>query len=847
LPDGITREIARLMKRKILCAAGTGMLLMVLLAAGLAGWLVYRAHNSLPELDGLVTHPSLKGEARVVRDDWGVPHITAENEPDACFALGYAMAQDRLFQMELLRILARGELASVLGPPLVKVDRVIRSFLLRPRSEAWYARNRDSVPPELLAAAEAFLAGLNHALEVAPAPFEYSVLGLEKRPFTLPDMLTVAAILPISFADGIRGDALNTMLSEKYPDMDVGALFPGYSLCVPATIMESLDEAEAWLEEKKQQEKPGVTPLSQRREKEEENLEEALGEMMDVLRGVSSRFGPQLGSNSWVVGPSKTASGKPILANDPHVGFTNPGIWYEAHIRYEDTEVYGYYLPLIPFPLLGHNRRHAWGLTMFANDDVDMYRETFHPDDPAKVMYKGEWTDVRFEKGVIPVRFGPDAEYTIRVTPHGPVITDLFRLLAGYAGPEISLSWVWQHLEYTDIQGLYRLLHADSLESFEAGAALFTSPGINISYAGAEDNIAWWAAGRIVIRPDHVNPKELLDGASGRDEILGYVPFEQNPHLINPPWDYIVTANNKSTVKPVGPAADLAGYWQPDDRARRIEEVIESRDDWTLEAMKALQFDDLSIPARDLKKVITAIAGSMEEPLPLEKKAVAILQEWDGRHGLDSRGATIFRRTCDFILDLALRDELGENGLRLYTSLGDSWNFMKAFIGNPDAPFWDNIGTPEKESRETIVRRAFRNAIAGLADHLGPDPDTWTWQRINTMEFKHPFGYLPGPGRLLNIGPFPSTGYHHVVNNMIAMNGVFPYEIVAGPSTRRLIDYGDVTHSLTILPTGNSGHFLSPHYDDQAALFMRGQYREVRFTPEQIEAHKKHELLFRKP
>ncbi|MCC6699680.1 MAG: penicillin acylase family protein [Candidatus Hydrogenedentes bacterium] len=815
------------------------LIVLVAAAVTLTAALVYLARTRLPNLDGTVASGQLHGEVSIIRDAAGVPHITAETETDAYFALGYCMAQDRLFQMELMRRLARGELAEVLGPPLVKVDRAVRAFRLRAKAEEYFA-HPENTPPEVLAVIEAYVAGVNAFIADGPLPFELTVLQAGVRPFTAVDCLSVAAILPITFADGIRGDPLVTMLKERHPDMDIDALFPGYSLDVPVTIMESLEEAKAYLEHGESQE-----PQAEDRVQRLLARDHAVREWVGMFTAIAQRFGPAMGSNSFVLGPSRTASGMPILGNDPHIAFTNPGIWYEAHLQYGDFENYGFHLPPIPVPLLGHNRQRGWALTMSTIDDVDFYVERFDPDDPGRVMYKGEWTPVETVVETIRVRFADDVTCNVRVTPHGPIINDFLSAYHGYDGDPVSLSWVWQHVDYTDITAFYRMGHARTSEEFEQAVALITSPGMNISYADADGTIAWWAAGKIPIRPPHVNSKQMLDGASGEDEMLGYLPFDQNPRLMNPDCGYIVTANNKPTVKPIGSVEDVIGYWQPEDRAGRLEELLSQRSDWTVEQLKAVQLDDTGYAAQDvLEELLAVLEPETESFHAREQDALRRLQSWDLRHDVDSVGATLYEHLCGAVLRRALEDETGADNFHTYSTLADHWNFFKHFVGDSASPFWDDVSTGPRESRDEIIAAAFRGEVASLAKRFGGNVDTWTWGRAHTMTFEHPFGRLPLLGGIFDIGPFPSAGGAQVVNNMLYHFGQDSYDVIAGPSTRRLIDFAAPDQSLTILPTGNSGNFMSPNYADQAGRFMAGEYRQALLNGVDIQAQKVHELRF---
>jgi len=828
------------MYRKVLLAGVAGVLIVAV--AG-ALWLSWRVQASVPAMDGEIRHAALAGPVTVRRDDWGVPHIQAEHEADAYFALGYVMAQDRLFQMEIMRRLAKGELAEVFGSRALEADKVLRTFRLRALAEAYFERN-NGLHPELEAVAEAFCAGINHFQETGPKPWEFSLLRIPMKPFTPVDSLAVAAILPITFSYGPRQDPMFSILEEKYPDIDMNLLFPGYSQSIPVTIMETLDEAEAIL----QQETEAATADEPAEEAEVEAEEEDFAAVRAWVAGIhriAEALGLHMGSNSWVVGPQHTASGGAILANDPHIGFTNPSIWYEAHMQYGDFQNYGYHLPAIPIALLGHNADRGWGLTMFANDDVDIYRETLHPEGIDQVMYRGEWTDLIIEEEIINVRFGKPVAHQVRSTPHGPLVTDILTRFMDYEGPDASLFWVWQHVEYTDLQSFYEMGHARDYQSFKQAVQGVTSPGVNISYADKFGNIAWWAAGKLPIRPPHVNSKRMLDGASGNDDILGYLPFEENPHLLNPASGFIATANNQPTLQPLGPIARVEGYWQPDDRARRITELlergIENGAKWTLDDFQVMQMDDMVPTAGPF---IDILADALRDADLTEREAEAweMLRDWDRRTAVDRTGATIFFYFTDQLLEDLLLEVLGEELYFFYGTLGDAWNFLKYCIEDEACPFWNRPATPEAETRQERLVEVFRGTVARLERDLGSQAEEWTWGRVHTVTFTHPIGYVPFVGRFVNIGPFPTPGAADTVNNMLSPRGRFNYGVIGGPATRRLIDFAEPEYSYTILPTGNSGHLASPHYDDQAEMFVNGEYREVRFTEDQIGRHTVHTL-----
>lgn len=793
-----------------------------------------------PVYDGnLEVKERVSSRVTVKRDDNGVPHIYAENEKDAWFALGYVMAQDRLFQMDFYRRLSQGRLAELIGPPAVKYDRILRTLRLRKYAEEIIEKYSAELSP-VRESFESFLKGVNTFIEKDILPPEFVILHYRPEPFTFVDCLTSAMIMPVTFADGIRQDLVNLYLKLKYPEDDYSVLSCGYHRESPVTIMETINEAEEYLKSQgRDLSNWGLPSASLFSPVQRENLARNIEEFMSGWQDIVEFLGVHLGSNSWVVSGARTRSGMPILANDPHIGFLQPAVWYQAHLVYGDYDLYGFYLPPIPVPLLGQNKDFAWGLTMFANDDHDLYVEILSPNEPLRVKYRGDWVPVVRETETIKVRFGSDVTFERLVTPHGVVVTWGYETLLGYRGPQVSLYWVWQHVPYTDVVAFYKMSHAKDIFSFRDGVSLITSPGINVSYVDSKGNIAWWAGGKIPIRPEHVNPKYPLDGASGKDEVLGFVPFELNPHLINPPWGYIVTANNLSTVKPVGDVKELQGYWEPSDRAYRMEELIGKRKDWTIEDMKLVQLDTFCVPGSQIMSALVPILESWKSNFSdKERKALELLEKWDFYCDVDRVGASVFFVLSDAILRNMLIDDLGEKMFEAYCSVADRWSFYKYIVKDDSSFLWDDRTTEDVvETREEIVVRAFKETVKVLSKKLGENPEDWKWGRLHTVEFKHPLGYIPFFGRLFNLGPYPCPGSYHTVNNMPYIAGIYKYDVVAGPSTRRLVDFAQPDRVLEILPTGNSGVPLSRWYGDQVERYIKGEYREARMTKEQVDSN----------
>ncbi len=801
---------------------------LTLVSAGIGIWLYTR----LPDIDGAFSGKYLHDKVTVIRDNWGIPHIEAQNGSDAYFAYGFTLAQDRLFQLELQRRASKGELAEIFGPSLLNTDKMFRTFMFRHTAEL-QLKNEKNFDPEALGLLDAFLTGVNFFIDTQKLPVEFALLGIKPEKFTRTDCLSMIAYMAYNFSFAIETDAAFSMIKAGFPDIDIDVLFPEYSLENPTSIMDS-DESP----------KPGLAPAAESQPpvtgcQPPKSLLRIAAILKDTVR-----FSPKFwGSNSWVIAPSRSESGKAILANDPHVSLSNPCVWYEAHIRYGDYENYGWNLPLLPFPMIGHNRHKAWGLTMFPNDDLDLYYETFHPHDKTQVMYKGEWVKISTLEEVIKVKGEPDVKLEIRITPHGPLITDF---LEGYSKEKpVSMYWVFHHAENPVLDVAYRMGTAKSPEDFEKAVSRLAAPGLNVSYSDHEGNIAWWAAGKIPVRPVHVNPKEILDGSSGKDEILGYLPFEENPHLMNPENGVIVTANNKPTNKPVGSVANLPGYWPPCDRASRITQVLSGREKWNIEALKKIQLDVKSYSGPEMTANIIRILeqnpNTVKDFEDIEKEAYNRLKSWDFQNDVSSAGATVFHFTCDHILKQILENKLGNKLFELYYyGTWESQNFLKAFLREGRSPFKDN-GTDIKKQ---AVVAGFKQAVKVMKETLGGNIEKWQWGKVHTIEYAHPVGEQAPLNLIFNIGPFPAPGASDVITNFAADIKNDRYESHVGPSPRRLIDYGDLGKSYAALPTGNSGNFLSPHYDDQAEMYIGGEYRTVNFTSEQIGKNKRHEMIF---
>ncbi|HDZ14223.1 MAG TPA: penicillin acylase family protein, partial [Pricia sp.] len=536
------------------------------------------------------------------------------------------------------------------------------------------------------------------------------------------------------------------------------------------------------------------------------------------------------GSNSWVISPEKTLKGKVIFANDPHIGFSQPSVWYEAHVSTPSYEKYGYHLAGVPFPLLGHDRNLAYGMTMFENDDVDFYYEENHPSDSTKYRTAKGFSDYEIISKTIIVKDSTEVQFSFKNTVHGPVMNHIADQIDG--DRPISMWWAYTQLENTAMEGLFGMSQARNIEQFQDALPKIHAPGLNIMYGDAEGNVAWWATAKLYKIPDSIYTKFVYDFGKGLPNDRQYLDFSENPQTSNPPWQYVYSANNQ----PDSIAGMLyPGYYLPENRAKRIVALLAPKNDWDAKAVRNM-INDVTSPVNtvilaNIMKDIDTESLTGEQLLLMDK-----LQYWIGNYPLTSVEATVYHRWVYFLLVKTFRDELGQDQ---FDDLMDT-HLIKRLIAplssTETSVWWDDIGTKDIiETKKDIVNSAFKSAWENLESNFGENPTDWTWNRVHTLEHGHPIGQIAALRPFFNVGPFPVNGTREVINNM-----AFPYtqdgsnKVSSGPSTRRVIDFSDVENSMSILPTGQSGNPFSKHYKDQAQMFVNGEFRKMMMNEAEI-------------
>ncbi len=774
------------------------ILVLVVLTAGLVGYWFLIA--SKPQYQGEVRLKNLKNDVEVYFDAFGVPHIYAQNEPDAYFALGYVHAQDRLFQMELLRRIGAGRLAEILGPELVETDQFLRTIGLNQMAEQAAKEYLSERNKPFQVAAYAYLEGINAYMAKGETPPEFSLLSIPKEPFTPVDFYRIVGYMGFNFNTALRTDpllgAINAKLGANYlQDLIINTI--DTNTTIPTFDSDTLL----------------VKTLNQQ-----------ISSVLETLP-----IPPWIGSNSWVVSGSKTKSGYPMLANDTHIGFSQPSVWYEAHLEAPGFSFYGNHLAGFPFGLVGHTDFCAWGLTIFPNDDMDFYREKANPNNSNQVWNQDHWENLESRKEVIQVKGAESIEFEITSSRHGPIVNPVNDLIDSLEQEPVSLYWAYLEFPSKSLQTAYGMAHSRNMAAFRASVGLLESPGLNITYADREGNIAWWAVARLLKRPEHVESKVILDGASGLDDPLGWYPFESNPRSENPPEGFVYSANNQ----PDSASGVLhTGYYYPGLRGQRIIALLSQKSDWDLESFKQMIMDDRSPAYPEISAKITALLkNDLTDP---ERQMVQALQAWNGEHGLKELGPTIYYPLVHQIQRNIFEDELGPENFEVYATTQVAKRTFSMLLENDSSIWWDDIRTEEKEDRKSVINASFRQTVEKLTELLGPEVTEWHWERVHLLEHVHLVGRQKPFNLLFNVGPFSVTGGEEVINKMDFNQSSLPYFVKSGPAMRIIIDLADLENSISINPTGQSGHPLSNFYQDQAEMYRMGKFRPQHMDREKI-------------
>ncbi len=739
--------------------------------------------------------PELKSPVEVIYDDYAIPHIYAQSEEDLFYAFGFVHAQDRLFQMEILRRLADGRLSELFGEPALESDKFFRTLSFREHAKITMASTYKDPNSPFVKAAKAYVKGINHFIKNGKTPIEFTIAGIPKTEYTLEDMEIIVGYMGYTFVGAFSSEAVSTDIMNR--------LGPDYFKDLLSAWPDSLQKI----------------PV-QKSNLASQNLAQMANQLQKM--NLNLAFPPFHGSNGWVISGKKTKSGKPILANDTHIAFSQPSVWYEAHLECPTFKTYGNFLAGTPVPALGHNDLGGWGLTMFENDDADFFRETLNPKNVNQVKFKESWENINIRKETIKVKDKPDVAFEVRKTRHGYLLNGAFKNIENMKDP-IALWWVYHQFPSQHLNVFYNICKSKNVTDMAKAVAPLTSPGLNFMWGDTQGNIGWWAAGKLPIRPKHVNPQIILDGSTGLDDPQGWYDFSLNPQIVNPQRGVLYTANNQPDDMGNGL---VAGYYVPANRAKRIEELLfTTKNDWTEESVRKVIND---VKSSTYPNMINTIFENLKDN-DLNPEGIALkglLLNWDGSHNLDDTSPTVFYKLLFNIYKQGLWDELGSEVFNAFEHNFALKRATSTFLENTNSRWWDNVNTPQKETQKQIFIKALEITSFELVAQLGSDTANWKWGKVHTIEHKHPLGIIPVIGKWFNVGPIAVMGGRETINNLdFSMDSTGTYKVTYGPALRRIIDFGNPAAAQSVNPTGQSGYFMSKHYSDQAEMFAKGGKR----------------------
>jgi penicillin amidase len=760
--------------------------------------------RGLPSRFAQIALPAIERPVEILRDRWGVPHIYAESPSDLFFAQGFVHAQDRLFQMEVNRRVGSGRISEIVGPAGLPLDRVAR-FFGWPKAIQAQVEGADSLAKQTLSA---YSAGVNAYIDSQPRPPEFTLLRYSPEPWGFADTAAIGAVLAWGLSVNWETELLRMALVEVLGPEKAFDLTP-FAGEQYVSILPDLGIDEQMSDE----------------------LIKVYRSALDLLPLKTVAAAKGGGSNNWVVNGNHTASGRPILANDPHLPPTYPALWYENHLVGGDYNVTGFTMPGVPGVIIGHNERVAWGFTNAFPDIQDVYVERFHDVDSTLYEVNGEWVKAQIKEEVIRVRGQEAVVERVRYTRHGPVFSDLLI----DESRDLSIQWA-SYEDHNHMRAILEMDLASSWQGFCEGLRYWGFPSQNIVYADVDGNIGYVMPGKVPLRRQGMGLFPV-PGWNNEYEWTGWIPFSELPSSLNPDDGRIVTANNRI----VGASYPylLTGEWLPDYRARRIKQLLEENSRQILKTHARIQMDTVSLQARAFLEIVLPILEDMPVPDEILQFALRLLKQWDGDMRADLVAPTIYSGWLVHFSQLSIRMAVGvELAERLFKS-----SPPETFQADPFLEMaldlsiqWLEKGSPAWVGDiQPILLPSLRKTIQLLQREYGENPEMWLWGNLHKIQHEHPLIHIPGLGRSWEMEEIPASGDGMTINQADITPRFPPDPVKIIASCRMIMDVGEWDNSLSVLPGGQSGNPSSPHYEDGLLDWRDGRYHPFLFSRLRIE------------
>ncbi|MCA0969509.1 penicillin acylase family protein [Halobacillus litoralis] len=769
-------EDAKVKKRwwKSYWVIGAGVIILFVLAALLFvnGYI----NRTLPKVEGEISLSGLTQQVTVTRDEQGVPHIQAANPHDLFMAQGYIQAQDRLFQMELARRQASGTLSEVVGEATVDQDKYFRALGLRRAAEKSLSEYSEDSLDVLQAYADGVNAYIDQSKAARRLPPEFLLMGIEPSKWEPVDSLTVGKYMAFDLGGHWERQAFNYYLLSQFPEQQAYELFPSYPEGAP-TILPQVNK-------------------------------------VDVARSFQHAVTPNPfnGSNNWVVSGELTASKAPLLADDPHLGLATPSIWYQMHLQSPEYNVSGVIFAGIPGIILGHNDDVAWGVTNVGPDVQQLYLEKRNPDNDREFLFEDRWEEAIVHQEPIRVKDGETVDYEVVETRNGPIISEF----AEQSGEDTVMSLRWTALDATtELEAVLEINRASNWNEFEKGLEKFLAPAQNFVFASSDGTIAYKANGRI---PIYETPDDALlpmRGWEEEDQWSGYIPFDELPRTVNPEKGFVATANNKVTEDDY--KYHISHNWAQPYRYQRISEMLQERDQLTVEDFKEIQMDTYNLQAQEFLPffIENVFGGDLSET---EQTALQLLEEWDYNDQHSKPQPLLFHQWMKDLQAVLYDDFIDEGMDHLFHGKGQTTDEMLRSVREGENSVW----MEQSGGIERVVTDSFHQAVRSLSEKYGGEVADWSWGDVHAVEFTHPLSSISFLERFYNPGdPLPVDGSSVTVRAAgSGEDGLVDH----GASWRFIIDLSDQTTGHHIVGPGQSGHFRSEWYHDQLKDWVDGAY-----------------------
>ncbi|MBO0736343.1 MAG: penicillin acylase family protein [Alphaproteobacteria bacterium] len=739
----------------------------------LGGGFYLYLRSALPQTEGRIVLSGPKAEIRIARDKDGVPLIVAQDDEDAVFGLGFVHAQERLFQMELQRRYGAGRLAEIFGPQAVGIDRQMRVLGLYRAAEAALP----FLSPQMKRMLDAYSAGVNAYLSShrGALPPEFVLLGFAPGPWRPADSLVWGKLMALQLGGNYRGELLRARMARSISAADLAFLYPQYPPDAPTTLAE-------------------LRPVYRRL---------ALDQLYQALPPL---VGPNYASNNWVVDGRHSASGKPLLANDPHLPFGNPGFWYLARLKTPQHDIAGGTVAGVPLVVIGHNERIAWGFTTTTSDVEDLFIEKIDPADPGRYLTPRGSEPFKSRRETIIVHDAQPVEMTIRETRHGPVLSDALPRAAAAPGFVLALSATFTIPDDRSAEALWEVNRAADWQSFKTALRKFVGPMQNVVYADVDGTIGFVAPGLVPVRRNG-HGWLPVPGWTGEYDWDGFIPFSALPSAINPPSGHFISANNK--IVPASYPYFLSRDWDLPNRAERIEALLSATPIQSPQSSAAIQADTLSLMAQRLVPLMTRL---VDRTTGAAHETIERLQRWDFRMDMDKVEPLLFTAWLREFSRSILVGRFGE-------AVSDYWDLkprvMEAVL--TQRPDWcDDPKRPGGESCGTRLGEALQRALARLRRDFGPDTSRWQWRRAHVARFTNPvLSRIPVLGDWLGVS-IPTPGAYDTLNRgpSTIRDERHPFEQRYGAGLRIITDLARPADSQMIVTPGQSGSPLSAHSAD---------------------------------